>query len=265
MGCVFSICKKKTRSTSTPMFKVVNVDNDGKQKYRGKMEVTEENLALHVNGRKSPIVWLLNSIRQYGHDESMFCFEANQSSPHGHQGIFPFKSNDAKVIFDNVKENLKVMNSSTALVKDVSSGLPTTSMRTTEQANDEVIFSRIKWSMHTEPTDNLPVLPKKSVHFEPMDDEVISIKRPYDSVHYENKKPEDLPSTSQESSEDSLVYTKLEMSKCPIGRKNLSTPAEKLPYSTIDFKWTANLNRKMFMSTDNTGTRKTRHDSSLCD
>jgi len=90
------------------LLQVINVDTDGKQKYRGELEVTDDNLTLHVNGRKSPIVWPLSSIRQYGYDESMFCFEADELAPYGREGIFPFKSTDAKIIFDNIKEKSKV-------------------------------------------------------------------------------------------------------------------------------------------------------------
>jgi len=90
------------------LLQVTNVDIDGNPKYRGKMEITSDNLTLHVSGRKSPVVWPLCSIRQYGYDETIFCFEAGQSFPIGHQGIFPFKSNDAKIIFENIKEKSEV-------------------------------------------------------------------------------------------------------------------------------------------------------------
>lgn len=70
------------------------------------MEITSCNLVLHKNG-ESPIVWPLSTIRRYGYEEFMFCFEAGRSSPYG-QGIFAFRSKDAKYIFDAVKEKLQV-------------------------------------------------------------------------------------------------------------------------------------------------------------
>lgn len=70
------------------------------------MEVTACNLVLHKN-RELPIIWPLNTVRRYGYEDFMFCFEAGRSSPYG-QGIFAFRSKDAKNIFNTIKEKLHV-------------------------------------------------------------------------------------------------------------------------------------------------------------
>lgn len=70
------------------------------------MEVTACNLVLHKN-RELPIIWPLNTVRRYGYEDFMFCFEAGRLSPYG-QGIFAFRSKDAKHIFNTIKEKLHV-------------------------------------------------------------------------------------------------------------------------------------------------------------
>lgn len=70
------------------------------------MEVATCNLILHKSGEPS-IIWPLSTIRRYGYEDFMFCFEAGRSSPFG-QGIFAFRSKDAKNIFNAVKDKLQV-------------------------------------------------------------------------------------------------------------------------------------------------------------
>jgi len=72
------------------------------------MEITTSSLILHKSG-EPPIIWPLSTVRRYGYEEFMFCFEAGRSSPYG-QGIFAFRSKDAKDIFDTVKVKLHVSN-----------------------------------------------------------------------------------------------------------------------------------------------------------
>lgn len=85
---------------------VTNIDDSGNEKYHGKMEITASSLILHKSG-EPPIIWPLSTIRRYGYEDFMFCFEAGRSSPYG-QGIFAFRSKDAKNMFDDVKEKLHV-------------------------------------------------------------------------------------------------------------------------------------------------------------
>jgi len=70
------------------------------------MEIATSNLILHKSGEPS-IIWPLSTIRRYGYEDFMFCFEAGRASPFG-QGIFAFRSKDAKNIFNAVKEKLQV-------------------------------------------------------------------------------------------------------------------------------------------------------------
>lgn len=85
---------------------VTNIDESGNEKYHGQMEITTYNLVLHKSG-KPPIIWPLSTVRRYGYEDSMFCFEAGRSSPYG-QGIFAFRSKDAEHIFNSVKVKLQV-------------------------------------------------------------------------------------------------------------------------------------------------------------
>lgn len=87
---------------------VTNIDDSGNEKYHGQMEINNCNLVLHKS-REAPIIWPLSTVRRYGYEESMFCFEAGRSSPYG-QGIFAFRSKDAKNIFNAVKGKLQVYN-----------------------------------------------------------------------------------------------------------------------------------------------------------
>lgn len=85
---------------------MTNIDDKGNEKYHGQMEVTVCNLILYKN-REPPIVWPLSTVRRYGYEEFMFCFEAGRSSPLG-QGIFAFRSKDAQHIFNAIREKLHV-------------------------------------------------------------------------------------------------------------------------------------------------------------
>jgi hypothetical protein len=100
------------------------------------MEITTCNLVLHKNG-EPPIVWPLSTVRRYGYEDFMFCFEAGRSSPYG-QGIFAFRSKDAKNIFDVVKEKLQVK--CTIYLLNLNSS----------QKNNNLIFINYKSTIFTE-------------------------------------------------------------------------------------------------------------------
>lgn len=70
------------------------------------MEINAYNLVLHKN-REAPIIWPLSTVKRYGYEDFMFCFEVGRSSPCG-QGIFAFRSKEAKDIFNNLKGKLHV-------------------------------------------------------------------------------------------------------------------------------------------------------------
>lgn len=81
------------------------MDCNGNVKNEGHLEITSCSLVLRFKGNKPSAVWPLSSVRKYGYEDYLFCFEAGRSSPCG-QGVFAFKSKKAKQIFDSVKEEL---------------------------------------------------------------------------------------------------------------------------------------------------------------
>lgn len=89
---------------------VVNLDCNGNVKHDGHIEITSSELVLRLKDSRAPtIAWPLNSVRKYGYENFLFCFEAGRSSPVG-EGIFAFKSKKAKQMFDLLKEELIKVN-----------------------------------------------------------------------------------------------------------------------------------------------------------
>lgn len=84
----------------------------------------------------------------------------------------------------------------------------------------------------------------------------------YLNVFYQDEEKNDLQSkkNSDESSEENLIYTEVEIEPCSNPNKKALTPPEKSVYTTIDFIRTMHINKRMLKSRDNSGTRKTRHD-----
>lgn len=103
----YGFSNDKLLTLGTNNLQVTNIDDSGNEKYHGQMEINTCNLVLHKR-REPPIIWPLSTVRRYGYEDSMFCFEAGRSSPYG-PGIFAFKSKEAKNIFDTVKEKLQVL------------------------------------------------------------------------------------------------------------------------------------------------------------
>jgi len=80
------------------VFPVLNVDELGRHISPGKLEVTEGDLILHINGRPS-LVWPLRALRRYGYENDLFSFEAGRRCPTGH-GIYAFKCSAAQTLFE---------------------------------------------------------------------------------------------------------------------------------------------------------------------
>ncbi|XP_025203146.1 docking protein 1 [Melanaphis sacchari] len=259
MGCIYS-----SRKTLPPFFfKVINIDDNGKEKYHGQMEVTACNLILHKSGEPS-IIWPLSTIRRYGYENFMFCFEAGRSSPLG-QGIFAFRSKDAKNIFNAVKEKLQI-DSGTDIIKDITSevrnysGQSCTSTHTIEKVYDEFSFNGHRFSSESnniiQPPDlmldpDIPLIPRSSYVNMLNDNE-----EDEDDLFYD---PFELP-------KDTPTYTEVEIAVCTPKRKSESLPTSPtdIPsYTAIDFNQTKHLSQKMLRGSEDAGIRKTRNDSTM--
>jgi len=86
---------------------VTNIDYSGNEINHGQIEITDTDLIMHYASEKSSLLCPLSTIRRYGYEDFMFCFEAGRLSPYG-QGIFAFRSKDADKIFNVIKQNLLV-------------------------------------------------------------------------------------------------------------------------------------------------------------
>lgn len=85
---------------------VINIDSSGVEKNSGRMEIVDYNLVFHKRGRPTT-VWPLNTVRRYGYESNLFCFEVGRSSLYG-QGIYAFKCKKANYLFEAIKKNMEV-------------------------------------------------------------------------------------------------------------------------------------------------------------
>ncbi|XP_050539687.1 uncharacterized protein LOC126904588 isoform X2 [Daktulosphaira vitifoliae] len=228
------------------------------------MEITAYDLILHKNS-EPPIIWPLHTVRRYGFEDSMFCFEAGRSSPYG-QGIFAFKSNNAKNIFNAVQGKLQNDNSTNA-AKDMSSEMcnyseqSCTSTRTIEKVYDEISFNGIKCSNESNNNQNQP----PDLMLDP--DTVFLPKTTYANILNDNEdEDDDILNDPFELLKDVPTYTVVEISVSSSKRKSESLPTSptEIPgYTAIDFNRTMHLSQKMLKSGEASGMRKTRHDSTM--
>ena len=78
------------------LFKVINVNDQGKEISLGKIEVTFTELILHQEN-KNPIKWPLRLLRRYGHDKNLFSFECGRRCATGEGTSSLFTHNLAKL------------------------------------------------------------------------------------------------------------------------------------------------------------------------
>lgn len=113
MGCVYSQRHKSGENSSQDsarVFHVCNVDERGTEVNFGKIEITDNELALHQKGRNS-IYWSLRSLRRYGFDAQLFSFECGRRCPTG-PGIYAFKCTNAEQLFNALQEAIQQCTSS---------------------------------------------------------------------------------------------------------------------------------------------------------
>ena len=116
MGCIGSHLSQLITSSSTldrevhltrrrSIFPVLNVDELGRHFSPGKLEVTESDLVLHINGKPS-LTWPLRWLRRYGYDNDLFSFEAGRRCPTG-AGIYAFKCSHAQTLFELLQAKIQ--------------------------------------------------------------------------------------------------------------------------------------------------------------
>ncbi|XP_026819393.1 uncharacterized protein LOC113558076 [Rhopalosiphum maidis] len=258
MGCVSSKRKTGSTSSSSIMFKVTNIDYSGNEINHGQIEITDSDLVMHYANEKSNISCPLRTIRRYGYEDFMFCFEAGRSSPYG-EGIFAFRSKDAENIFNSIKGKLQILNE-TNMAKDMSSevhfysGQPRTNKDKLEEVYDEVKFSGIKSRKESSKNEESPYL-----------DLSIPPCATYENMLSPNENNELVYSgNSYVTPKEEVTYTEVEIAVCKTkNKKELPVPPKKetTEYTVIDFERTRHLtNRNLFKSPYQPGTIRTRHD-----
>jgi fibroblast growth factor receptor substrate 2 len=112
MGCVYSQPRHSRSSANNSsiadnprIFHVCNVDDRGTEVNFGKIEITDNDLALHQKGKNS-IYWSLRSLRRYGFDAELFSFECGRRCPTG-PGIYAFKCTNAEQLFNTLQEAIQ--------------------------------------------------------------------------------------------------------------------------------------------------------------
>ncbi|XP_003473918.1 fibroblast growth factor receptor substrate 3 [Cavia porcellus] len=83
-------------------FKVTNVDDEGVELGVGIMELTQNELVLHLQ-RREAVRWPYLCLRRYGYDSNLFSFESGRRCQTG-QGIFAFKCSRAEEIFSLLQD-----------------------------------------------------------------------------------------------------------------------------------------------------------------
>lgn len=111
---------------------------------------------------------------------------------------------------------------------------------------------------------NSTLLPAKNNYLNiPSDGNNESIDASYETLRYEE--PQYVTPQYAISPREEITYTEIEIIPCKdfkCQRKSLHTsPVEPSRYTLVDFRSTKNLSKKMLRCSDDTSSRKTRHDS----
>ncbi|KAF0768023.1 IRS-type PTB domain-containing protein [Aphis craccivora] len=257
MGCVSS--KRKTGSNSL-MFKVTNVDYSGNEINHGQIEITDNDLLMHYASEKSTTSCALSTIRRYGYEDCMFCFEAGRSFPYG-EGIFAFRSNDAENIFKTIKGKLQILNDKNIAKERASevffyAGQPRTNRNEHEDVYDEIRFSGIRSFNRSKKKEESPYLELGSIKSCPTYANIIlkPIENNEELVYCGN---------SYVTPKEEVTYTEVEIAVCKTKKKELPVPSktEISEYTVIDFERTRRFNnRSLYFPSSGGRTYRTRHD-----
>jgi len=118
MGCTMTtpngLLMQRGASSSTCIFKVTNVDNNGEDRNPGYIEITTDSLVLHQRGKES-VAWPLHGLRRYGFDADLFSFESGRRCPTG-PGIYAFHCRRAEALFNLLQSSIVVAGQSNPAV-----------------------------------------------------------------------------------------------------------------------------------------------------
>jgi len=116
MGCTMTtqngLLMQRDDSSTTHVFKVTNVDNNGEDRNPGYIEITTDSLVLHQRGKDS-VAWPLHGLRRYGFDADLFSFESGRRCPTG-PGIYAFRCRRAEALFNLLQSSIVVAGQSNA-------------------------------------------------------------------------------------------------------------------------------------------------------
>jgi len=116
MGCTMAtqngLLMQRDESSTSRMFKVTNVDNNGEDRNPGYIEITTDSLVLHQRDKES-VAWPLHGLRRYGFDADLFSFESGRRCPTG-PGIYAFRCRRAEALFDLLQSSIVVAGQSNA-------------------------------------------------------------------------------------------------------------------------------------------------------
>lgn len=113
--------------TSSNIYRVVHIGEDGQPLWSGQLGITRTELTLYRNGQETA-KWPLKCLRRYGYDSDLFSFEAGRRCATG-EGIYAFRCRHAESLFQTLQTyiQLNTMNdenpSSSLLGNDVSSSI----------------------------------------------------------------------------------------------------------------------------------------------
>uniref|UniRef100_A0A2M4BET9 Putative fibroblast growth factor receptor substrate 2 phosphotyrosine-binding domain protein n=1 Tax=Anopheles marajoara TaxID=58244 RepID=A0A2M4BET9_9DIPT len=138
MGCINS--KKDVNDAHSNIFHVINLDDDGTERWSGQLEVSRTELTLYRKG-KDPTTWPLKCLRRYGFNVDQFSFEAGRRCATG-EGIYAFRCRRAEALFYTVQSYIqgRIYNDETTNPNDpypipVASNGPSVAARSVSQNN----------------------------------------------------------------------------------------------------------------------------------
>ncbi|XP_029432423.1 fibroblast growth factor receptor substrate 2-like [Rhinatrema bivittatum] len=120
--------KNKGPDDTEDIFKVTNVNDDGRKMYPGTMELTRSDIVFHPK-RGDLVKWPYQSLIHFGYDSKLFSFVCGKRCQTG-EGIFGFRCDQAEELFNRVQNFMQ--KNRISMIQDSESEIPRTSpaMRT---------------------------------------------------------------------------------------------------------------------------------------